>query len=115
MATNDLDSPASVIAERYKARWQIELFFKWVKQHLNIKTFLGRNENAMRIQILIAMIAYALLLIHRAASNFKGSLWMFLAELRPGLFTRPQTQAAMRRRRQEQEREIARIQPGLFA
>ena len=115
LATNDLDSPASVIAERYKARWQIELFFKWVKQHLNIKSFLGRNENAVRIQILTAMISYALLLIHRTASRFKGSLWMILAELRPNLFTRPRTQAVMRRRREEQQREIARIQPGLFA
>jgi len=115
LATNDLDSPASVIAERYKARWQIELFFKWVKQHLNIKSFLGRNENAVRIQILTAMISYALLLIHRTASRFKGSLWMLLAELRPNLFTRPRTQAVMRRRREEQQREIARIQPELFA
>jgi IS4 transposase len=115
LATNDLDSPASTIAQRYKARWQVELFFKWVKQHLNIKTFLGRSENAVKIQILSAMIAYALLLIHRAASRFKGSLWMLLAELHPGLFTRPQTQAAMRRRRQEQQREFARVQLRMFA
>jgi IS4 transposase len=90
-------------------------FFKWIKQHLNLKTFLGRSENAVKIQILSAMVAYALLLIHRAASRFKGSLWMLLAELRPNLFMRPQTQAAMRRRRQEQQQEFARIQLGLFS
>jgi hypothetical protein len=42
LATNDLDTPASVIAQHYKDRWQIELFFKWIKQHLKIKRFLGR-------------------------------------------------------------------------
>jgi IS4 transposase len=115
LATSDLDSPASVIAERYKTRWQIELFFKWVKQHLNIKTFSGFNANAVKIQILTSMIAHVLLLIHRTASGFTGSLWMLLAELRPSLFTRPQTQAAMRRRREERQQEISRIQPGLFA
>ncbi|MDR1848411.1 MAG: IS4 family transposase, partial [Zoogloeaceae bacterium] len=115
LATNDLNSPASVIAQRYKSRWQIELFFKWIKQHLNLKTFLGRSENAVKIQILSAMITYALLLIHSAATRFKGRLWMLLAELRPNLFMRPQTQALMKRRRQEQQQEIARIQPELFS
>jgi IS4 transposase len=115
LATNDLDSPARVIAERYKARWQIELFFKWIKQHLNIQRFLGRSQNAVKIQILIALMTYVLLLIHHAASNFKGSLWMLLAEVRPALFTRPQTSAATRRRKKEEQQEIARIQPGLFA
>ncbi|MDR0234344.1 MAG: hypothetical protein LBI31_06060, partial [Zoogloeaceae bacterium] len=91
------------------------LFFKWVKQHLNIKTFSGFNANAVKIQILTSMIAYVLLLIHRTASGFTGSLWMLLAELRPSLFTRPQTQAAMRRRREDRQQEISRIQPRLFA
>ena len=90
-------------------------FFKWIKQHLNLKTFLGRSENAVKIQILSAMMAYALLLIHRAATRFKGRLWMLLAELRPNLFMRPQTHAIMKRRKQEQQQEIARIQPRLFS
>ncbi len=57
LATNDLDAPALAIAQHYKDRWQIELFFKWIKQHLKIKRFLGRSENAVRIQILTALIS----------------------------------------------------------
>jgi IS4 transposase len=49
LATNDLTSDALAIAEHYWERWQIELYFKWVKQHLRIKQFLGRSENAVRI------------------------------------------------------------------
>ena len=61
--TNDLDRSAGQIAALYKQRWQIELFFKWIKQNLKIKQFLGRSENAVMIQILVAMIAYLLLKI----------------------------------------------------
>ena len=59
--SNDLDCSAEEIAELYKQRWQIELFFKWIKQNLKIKRFLGRSENAVMIQVLVAMIAYLLL------------------------------------------------------
>lgn len=59
--SNDLDRPAEEITELYKQRWQIELFFKWIKQNLKIKQFLGRSENAVMIQVLVAMIAYLLL------------------------------------------------------
>jgi len=58
--TNLLDVDAATIAELYKQRWQIELFFKWIKQHLKIKTFLGTGENAVMSQIWVAMIAYLL-------------------------------------------------------
>ncbi|MTV42050.1 transposase, partial [Duganella radicis] len=54
-ATNDLQSTALEISQRYKERWGIELFFKWLKQHLKIKRFLGRSENAVRIQVLTAL------------------------------------------------------------
>jgi len=64
IVTNDLDAPAHEIADLYKQRWQIELFFKWIKQNLKIKTFLGRSENAVRIQLFIALIAY--LILHKA-------------------------------------------------
>lgn len=63
LITNDMQRPAVAIAALYKARWQIELLFRWIKQHLAIKRFLGRNENAIRLQILAAMIAFALLRI----------------------------------------------------
>ncbi|MBO6758920.1 MAG: IS4 family transposase, partial [Roseibium sp.] len=61
LVTNDLDAPAGEIAALYKQRWQIELFFKWIKQNLKIRHFLGRSEKAVRIQIFIALIAYLLL------------------------------------------------------
>jgi IS4 transposase len=57
--TNDLDAPAQEIADLYKCRWQIELFFKWIKQNLKIARFLGTSENAIRIQIFVALIAIA--------------------------------------------------------
>ena len=63
--TNDFDLPALVIAELYKQRWQVELFFKWIKQHLKIKVFYGHSENAVRTQIWIAVTVYCLLAIIR--------------------------------------------------
>ncbi len=66
--TNDLDAPASEIADLYKRRWQIELFFRWVKQTLKIKHFFGRSENAVRIQITVALITFLLLRLAPATS-----------------------------------------------
>lgn len=63
--TNDFDLPAIVVAELYKQRWQVELFFKWIKQHLKIKTFYGYSENAVRTQLWIAVAVYCLLAIIR--------------------------------------------------
>lgn len=69
LVTNDLDAPAEEIAELYKQRWQIELFFKWIKQNLKIRHFLGASENAVRIQVYIALIAYLLLRAAQAAQT----------------------------------------------
>ncbi|MFF0946238.1 IS4 family transposase [Rhizobium leguminosarum] len=63
LLTNDLDRSAVEIGQLYKGRWQIELLFRWIKQHLKIRKFLGYNDNAIRLQIFAAMIAYALLRI----------------------------------------------------
>lgn len=63
LLTNDLKRSAIEIAALYKSRWQIELLFRWIKQHLGIRKFLGNNNNAIRLQILAAMIAYLLLRI----------------------------------------------------
>jgi IS4 transposase len=63
--TNDFDLPAMTIAELYKQRWQVELFFKWIKQNLRIKQFYGCNENAVRTQLWIAIATYCLLAIIR--------------------------------------------------
>ena len=69
LLTNDLDTPAEQIAVLYKQRWQIELFFKWIKQNLKIRHFLGVSENAVRIQILTALIAYVLLRLAQTATG----------------------------------------------
>ena len=61
LITNDLKRTAIEIAALYKSRWQIELLFRWIKQHLNLRKFMAKNDNAIRLQILAAMIAYLLL------------------------------------------------------
>jgi hypothetical protein len=77
IVTNDLDAPADEIAELYKRRWQIELFFRWVKHTLKIRHFLGTSENAVRIQIAIALIAFLLLRAAHAVQNSVQSLLTF--------------------------------------
>jgi putative transposase len=72
LITNDLHRPAVEIAALYKLRWQIELLFRWIKQHLKLRKFLGRSPNAVRLQIVAAMIAYLLLRI--AARNSRVTL-----------------------------------------
>ena len=114
LATNDLASPAEQIAALYKQRWQIELLFKWVKQHLQIRRFLGRSENAVRIQLLTALIAYMLVLLLKARSGFAGTLWMLLAQLRHSLFQRPRAEESYWRRRQALQAHIAAVQPSLL-
>lgn len=72
--TNNFGLSAKTIADIYKSRWQIELFFKWIKQHLKIKTFLGTSKNAVMSQVWIAMIYYLLLSWIKFQTKFKGSL-----------------------------------------
>jgi IS4 transposase len=73
--TNDLDATAEEIAELYKRRWQIELFFRWIKQTLKIRHFLGASENAVRIQVAVALIAFLVLrLAQLAAKTVKSPL-----------------------------------------
>jgi putative transposase len=114
LATNDLTSPAQAIAERYRDRWQIELFFKWIKQHLHLTRFLGRTSNAVRTQILMALITYLLLALYKQAHGYAGSLWMLLATLRVSLFQRPTTEACLARRRRQRLNDLAQRQPSLF-
>lgn len=114
LATNDLSSPAEEIAQLYKARWGIELFFKWIKQHLTIKRFLGRSANAIGIHLLTALIAYMLVVLLKQTSQFKASLWMLLAELRAGLFERPRTEQSRWKRQKKHDELVRFVQPGLF-
>ena len=86
--TNDLDAPAQEIADLYKRRWQIELFFRWVKQTLKIRHFIGRSENAVRIQIAVALIAFLLLRLAHAAQRTIHSLLVFTRLVRANLMHR---------------------------
>lgn len=114
LVTNDLTSPAKAIADRYRDRWQVELFFKWIKQHLRLTRFLGRSANAVRTQILTALITYLLLALYKQAHGYTGSLWMLLATLRVSLFQRPTTDAHLQRRRRRDLDELSRRQGALF-
>jgi hypothetical protein len=86
--SNDLKATAQEIADLYKRRWAIELFFRWVKQTLKIKKFLGTNENAIRIQIAVALIAFLLLRLAHAALHIKFSLLTFTRLVRANLMHR---------------------------
>jgi len=76
--TNNFLLPAMTIAELYRCRWQIELFFKWIKQHLRIKTFYGTTENAVKTQIWIAVSVYVLIAIIKKRLNLDMSLYTIL-------------------------------------
>lgn len=88
IVTNDLDAPAEEIAELYKQRWQIELFFRWVKQTLRIRHFVGVSENAVRIQIAIALIAFLLLRMAQLAQKVVHSPLEFARLVRTNLMHR---------------------------
>ena len=76
--TNDFELPAIVVAELYRNRWSVELFFKWLKQHLKIKKFWGTSENAVRIQIYCAIIIYCLVVIIKHDMKLERSVYEIL-------------------------------------
>jgi hypothetical protein len=86
--SSDLERSAQEIAALYKTRWQIELLFRWIKQHLKIRTFLGRSENAVRLQIIAAMIAFLLLRIAARKSGWKLPQLRFADLVRTRIFER---------------------------
>lgn len=86
--TNNFKLAASTIAAIYKARWQIETFFKWIKQNLKIKSFLGTSKNAVMIQIWCAMIYYLILAFIKAQSRYPGSLHLLTEIIGVVLFVR---------------------------
>jgi putative transposase len=88
LVTNDLDRPAVAIAALYKTRWQIELLFRWIKQHLKLRRFLGRSQNAIRLQVIAAMIAYLLLRIAARQSRLAMPAIRFANLIAGCLFTR---------------------------
>jgi hypothetical protein len=84
--TNNFVLPALTIAQIFKARWQVELFFKWIKQHLRIKAFFGTSENAVKTQIWIAVSVYVLVAIIRKRLGLEASLYQILQILSITLF-----------------------------
>ncbi len=84
--TNNFSLPSLTIAQIYKCRWQVELFFKWIKQHLRIKAFFGTSENAVKTQIWIAVSVYVLVAIVRKRLRLEASLYQILQILSVTLF-----------------------------
>jgi hypothetical protein len=92
--TNNFTVTAATICALYKARWQVELFFKWIKQHLRIKKFYGNSENAVKSQIWIAVSVYALVAIVKKRLNLDASLYTLLQILSVTLFEKMPLQQA---------------------
>ncbi|MGH9882300.1 MAG: IS4 family transposase [Pyrinomonadaceae bacterium] len=84
--TNNFTLPPLTVAQLYRSRWQVELFFKWIKQHLRIRKFYGTSENALKTQIWIAISVYVLVAIVKKQLNLKGSLYRILQILSITLF-----------------------------
>ena len=84
--TNNFDLPADIIAMLYKSRWNIEIFFKWIKQHLRIKAFFGTSENAVKVQIWTAVATYLLVAIMKKEFKLDQSLYSILQVLSVSIF-----------------------------
>ena len=84
--TNNFELDALMIADLYKNRWRIELFFKWIKQHLKIKKFWGHSENAVKTQIWMAICTYLLVANLKKQFNLKASLYEILQILSVSIF-----------------------------
>ena len=93
--TNNFRLPALTIAQIYKQRWQVELFFKWIKQHLRIKAFHGTSENAVKTQIWIAVSVYVLIAIIKKRLKLEMSLYGLLQVLSLTMFEKTTLQDAL--------------------
>ena len=108
LVTNHFGLPAATIAALYRKRWQIELFFKWIKQNLRIKRFIGVSENAMKTQIWIAVSVYVLIAIVKKRLALEASFYTLLQVLSVNIFERLPINQLLASRGSE-------IQPGDFA
>jgi Domain of unknown function (DUF4372)/Transposase DDE domain len=93
--TNHMALPALTIAALYKSRWQVELFFKWIKQHLRIKHFLGNSENAVKTQVWCAVATYVLIAIVKKELQLDASLYTCLQILSVSIFEKTQLSCAL--------------------
>ena len=101
--TNNTTLPALTIAALYKSRWQVELFFKWIKQHLRIKRFLGTSENAVKTQIWCAVSTYVLIAIVKKELHLDASLYTCLQILSVSVFEKTEASCALQPDRSQPE------------
>jgi len=113
--TNNFALPAATICALYKARWQVELFFKWIKQHLRIKKFYGTSENAVKSQIWIAVSVYVLVAIVKKRLNLDASLYTLLQIFSLTLFEKMPIQQAFAGNTAFQKQDETNNQLNLFA
>jgi hypothetical protein len=112
--TNNTSLPALTIAALYKSRWQVELFFKWIKQHLRIKRFLGTSENAVKTQIWCAVATYVLIAIVKKELQLNASLYTCLQILSVSVFEKTELSCALQPDRSQSDLLITDSQLLLF-
>ena len=112
--TNNTTLPALTIAALYKSRWQVELFFKWIKQHLRIKRFLGTSENAVKTQIWCAVATYVLIAIIKKELQLEASLYTCLQILSVSVFEKTQLSCALQADRSQSDPRLTANQLILF-
>jgi len=112
--TNNTALPALTIAALYKSRWQVELFFKWIKQHLRIKKFLGNSENAVKTQVWCAVATYVLIAIVKKELQLDASLYTCLQILSVSVFEKTEVSCALQPTRPQSEQPETANQLNLF-
>src|SRR5713101_7457665 len=112
--TNNTSLPALTITALYKSRWQVELFFKWIKQHLRIKHFLGTSENAVKTQVWCAVATYVLIAIVKKELQLDASLYTCLQILSVSVFEKTEVSCALRADRTQQHSPVNANQLMLF-
>jgi transposase len=112
--TNNFDLKATEIAQLYKHRWKIELFFKWIKQRLKIKSFWGRTENAVKTQIWIAVCVYVLIAIAKKKFKLKQSLYEIIQVISVCIFDRTPITSLFANSIQQNFKELNHIQLNIF-
>ena len=112
--TNHMTLPALTICELYRLRWQVELFFKWIKQHLRIKHFMGTSENAVKTQVWCAVATYVLIAIVKKELQLDASLYTCLQILSVSIFEKTELSCALQLDRSQREVDIPANQLILF-
>ncbi len=112
--TNNFALPALTIAQLYKSRWNVELFFKWIKQHLRVKKFYGTSANAVKTQLWVALIVYLLVAILRKRLGVEASLYKILQILSVAVFEKTPILQALEGARDELPEPLVRKQLSLF-